>query len=219
MHVTSERRSCPESRFDDYAVRTLDELVAIVGEPKPAIATKETAYLTPLLMEFLQSSPFYLLATSNANGSCDVSPKGDPAGAIHILDARTIVLPDRLGNKRVDSLKNLLTNPHVGLLFLIPAVDETVRVNGRATISRDPELLEKFSVQGKLPNLVLVIEIDEVFTHCARSILRSQLWQPESWPDPATIPTMVAINAEQKNLPPPDESEGKRNEEYRTRLY
>ena len=207
------------SRSDTHAVTTIDELVAIIGEPKPSTANKQTNFLTPLLIEFLQKSPFYLLATANVDGICDVSPRGDPAGALHILDEWTIVLPDRLGNRRVDSLKNIVTNPRVGLLFLIPGVDETLRLNGRATITKDPDLLDKMPMQGRRPNLAIVVEIEEVFTHCARSILRSQLWQPDSWPDPSTIPTMAAMSAEQKNLPPPDESLGKRTEEYRSTLY
>jgi predicted pyridoxine 5'-phosphate oxidase superfamily flavin-nucleotide-binding protein len=106
------------------------------------------------------------------------------------------------------------------MLFIVPAVDEAVRVNGRATISRDPDLLAMMEMQGKTPNLAIIVEIDEVFVHCARAFLRSALWQPERWPDPDTVPTLAAIRAEQKNLPPPDESDGnKRNEDYRTRLY
>ena len=207
------------SRFAEHAVTSLDELVEIVGEPRPFLASKETDFLTPLLVEYISKSPFYLLATANAEGHCDVSPRGDPAGAVHVLDERTIVLPDRPGNKRVDSLKNILTNPHAGLLFMIPGVDETVRLNGRATISKDPDLLATLPMQGREPKLAIVLEIDEVYTHCARSILRSKLWEPDAWGDPDEVPTLAAIMAEQKNLTPPDESEGKRNEEYRTRLY
>jgi predicted pyridoxine 5'-phosphate oxidase superfamily flavin-nucleotide-binding protein len=116
-------------------------------------------------------------------------------------------------------MRNILVNPRVGLMFLVPGTDETVRVNGTATISRDPVLCEKLAIQGKLADLVIVVAIEEAFTHCARAILRSKLWEPESWPDPDTIPTLAAMLAEQKHLDPPDESAGKRNEEYRQVLY
>lgn len=219
MQFTSDTSTYPGLRSDPHAVTTIEDLQGIVGVPKASTANKQTSFLTPLLVEFLQKAPFYLLATASANGTCDVSPRGDPSGALHILDERTIVLPDRPGNRRVDSLKNIVANPHVGLLFMIPGVDETLRLNGRTTITKNPELLQEMPMQGKLPILAIVVEIDEVFTHCARSILRSQLWQPGSWADPSTIPTMAAMNAEQKNLPAPDESRGKRTEEYRSTLY
>jgi uncharacterized protein len=210
----------PESRFAAHAVTSVEELYASNGGPRQKNIDKVTSYLTPLLMEYMAASPFCVLATAHRDGSCDVSPRGDPPGSVRVLDARTIVLPDRLGNKRIDSLRNIVTNPHVGMLFIVPAVDEAVRLNGRATVSRDPDLLATMEMQGKTPNLAIIVEIDEVFVHCARAFLRSALWQPERWPDPDTVPTLAAIRAEQKNQPPPDESAGnKRNEDYRTRLY
>jgi uncharacterized protein len=209
-----------DARFAAYAVTSVEELHAINGTPGQLLLDSITPYLTPLVARFIEASPYYLLATANEDGTCDVSPRGDPAGALHILDARTIVLPDRLGNKKMDSLRNIIGNPHVGLLFLIPGVDETVRVNGRALISKDPELLASLVMDGRTPKLAIVVETEQVFTHCARSYLRSGLWQPERWPDPDTIPTLAAMAAEQRQAPPPDESGGnKRNEEYRTRLY
>lgn len=204
---------------DTWQVTTIDELVEIIGVPSERVATKATPYLTPLLRQFVMASPYMLLATSNADGSCDVTPRGDPPGSLLILDDRTIAIPDRLGNKRIDSMRNILTNPHVGLLFLIPGTDETLRLNGRAMITRDPELLERLSVNGKAPKVAIVVEVDEAFTHCARSILRSKIWEPETWPDPDTIPTLAAMMAEQQNMAPPDESTGKRNEDYRKTLY
>jgi PPOX class probable FMN-dependent enzyme len=183
------------------------------------ILGKHTTYMTPLLEEFITRAPFFLIATSDAEGNCDVSPKGDPPGAVHILDSRTIAVPDRPGNRRVDGHRNLIENPHVGLLFIIPNVDETVRVNGRAFITADPELLASMAVQNRAPKLAMIVEIDEVYMHCARSFLRSGMWKPQTWPDPDTIPTLGAIMCEQKDLPPPDESQGKRQEEYRQVLY
>src|SRR6478736_5085310 len=177
-------------RIEAHAVTSVAALKEINGEPRQLIAEKATDYLTPLLVDYLNACPYFMLATANADGWCDVSPRGDAAGAVRVLDARTIALPDRPGNRRVDSLKNIVSNPHVGLLFIIPAVDETVRINGRATITQDPELLSTMQMQGKTPRLAIVVDIDEVFTHCARSILRAGLWAPETWPDPDTIPTL-----------------------------
>jgi len=200
-------------------VTTVDELHAINGAPHQAILEKHTGCLTPLLEQFITAAPFFTIATADGEGNCDVSPKGDPPGAVRILDHRTIAIPDRLGNRRIDGHRNILENPHIGLLFIIPNVDETVRVNGRAFISTDPELLASMQAQGKTPKLAMIVEIDEVYMHCARAFLRAGMWKPETWPDPDTVPTLHAIMCEQKELPPPDESAGKRQEEYRNVLY
>jgi len=208
------------ARFAAHAVTSVEALHAINGVPSQSVVDSISPHLTPLVTRFIAMSPYYLLATANADGACDVSPRGDPAGAVRILDERTIVLPDRLGNRKMDSLRNIIGNPHVGLLFLIPGVDETVRVNGRALISQDPDLLATLAMDGKAPKLAIVVAIDQVFPHCARSYLRSGLWQPERWPDPDTVPTLAAMAAELRHTAPPDESGGnKRNEEYRETLY
>lgn len=222
MQVEPETRIEPDrvrARLRKHQVTSVDELHAINGTPTERILEKHTSYLTPLLESFIRTSPFFLMATADGEGNCDVSPKGDPEGAVQVLDARTLAIPDRPGNRRVDGHRNMLENPHVGLVFIIPNVDETVRVNGRAFITCDPELLATMTVQGKAPKLATVVEIDEVYMHCARAFLRSGLWKPDSWPDPDTVPTLGAIMAEQKNRPPPDESSGKRQEKYRQQLY
>lgn len=204
----------------EYVLDSEETLVNLVGEPSPLIAEKSTPFVTPLVQEFVEKSPYFLLATSAEDGSCDCTPRGDPAGSlVYFLDEKTLAFADRKGNRRVDSMRNILQNPHIGMLFLIPGTDETVRVNGSATISTDPELCERLSVQGKPAALVIVVRIEEVFTHCARSILRSKIWEPDTWPDTDTIPTLMAMLSEQKNLQTPDESQGKRNEEYRKVLY
>ena len=203
----------------EFVITSTEEMVDLVGVPSPLIAQKSTPYVTPLVEQFIMSSPYFLVATAAEDGTCDCTPRGDPAGSVLLLDDHTLVFADRKGNRRVDSMRNIISNPHVGLLFLVPGTDETVRVNGKATISRDPELCERLSMQGKPAQLVVIVEIAEVFTHCARSILRSKIWQPESWPDTDTIPTLAAMLAEQKHLTPPDESTGKRNEDYRKVLY
>lgn len=204
---------------DTWQVTTVEELVGIMGEPSKRLRTKATPRLTPLLRRFIAASPYVLLGTADAGGNCDVTPRGDRPGSILVLDDTTIAIPDRLGNRRIDSMRNILANPHVGLLFIVPGTDETVRVNGRARITRDPGLLQRMEMDGRLPKVAIVVEIDEVFTHCARSFLRSKLWDPASWPDPGTIPTLAAMDAEQRHQPLPDESGGKRNEDYRKTLY
>ncbi len=207
------------ARLRAHRVESVEQIYELNGVPHESIVNKHTSYLTPLIEEFINRSPFFLIATADAEGNCDVSPKGDPAGCVTILNSRTIVIPDRAGNRRVDGHRNVLENPHIGLIFIIPNVDETVRVNGRAFVSADPDLLASMQMQGREPNLAIVVEIDEVYMHCARAFLRSGLWQPETWPDSDEIPTLRAIMCEQKDLPPPDESQGKRQEEYRSRLY
>ncbi len=207
------------ARLRQHEITSVEQLHAINGEPNRMIVEKHSTYLTPLIEAFIDASPFFLVATSDGDGNCDVSPKGDPAGVVRVLDERTLAIPDRPGNRRIDGHRNILENPHIGLIFIIPNVDETLRVNGRAFVTADPDLLESMAVKGRAPKLATVVEIDEVYMHCARAFLRSGLWKPDSWPDPDTIPTLAAIMAEQKNLAPPDESQGKRQEEYRSRLY
>lgn len=206
-------------RLRDQRIKHVDELHELNGAPTNMIRDKHTSYLTPLLEDYIRASPFFMVATADGQGNCDVSPKGDPTGVVQILDERTLAIPDRPGNRRMDGHRNILENPHIGLIFIIPNIDETVRVNGRAFITSDPGLLDTMQVKGRAPKLATIVEIDEVYMHCARAFLRSGLWRPESWPDPDTIPTLAAIMAEQKNLPAPDESTGKRQEEYRSILY
>lgn len=207
------------ARLRAHRVETLDDLFALNGQPNDAIVNKHTGYLTPLLEAFIQASPFFLVATADAEGACDISPKGDPPGSVKILDRRTIAIPDRPGNRRIDGHRNVIANPHIGLIFIIPNVDETLRINGRAFLTADPDLLASMAIEDKAPKLAIVVEIDEAYMHCARAFLRSGMWRPETWPDPDTVPTLRAIMCEQKDLPPPDESQGKRREEYRSVLY
>lgn len=208
-----------KERILTHQVTTLEHLRAIIGEPSEAIMTKHTAWLTPSIREFIAAAPFFTLASADAQGNCDVTPRGDTQSMVQILDDETIVIPDRVGNKRIDTFRNILENPHVALLFFIPGIEEALRINGRATITTDPEMLAAMALQGKTPQVGILVEIDEVFVHCARAMLRARLWKPETWPDDDTIPTLAQIWNEQKNLPPPDESSGKRQEEYRQRLY
>jgi uncharacterized protein len=165
------------------AVTSEEELRALVGKPSELAIRKEIAYLDAHCRAFIARSPFVLIATSGASGRADVSPKGDPPGFVQVLDEHRLVIPDRPGNRRLDGMRNLLENPHVGLLFLIPGLEETLRVNGRAWIVRDEEVLARCAVMGKPPTLGLGVYAEECFIHCAKAFKRAHLWQPGEWPD------------------------------------
>jgi PPOX class probable FMN-dependent enzyme len=174
-------------------VTTEDQLREIVQEPPPVIWDKDIARIDEHARTIIAHSPFVLLATSNAEGTCDVSPRGDPAGSVLVLDDHRLVLADRPGNHRVDSFRNVLHNPHVGLLFLVPGMNETLRVNGRATLVSDAPFFDDLAVQGKRPRLAVLIEVEELYMHCAKAFLRSSLWDPETWPDRRSLPTLGRI--------------------------
>jgi PPOX class probable FMN-dependent enzyme len=165
------------------------ELRAIMGEPSGRAVWKEHATLDEHSRNFIAHSPFLLLGTASANGDCDVSPKGDAPGFVRVLDEHTLVIPDRKGNRRIDSLLNVVDNPHVGLLFLIPGMDETLRVNGRAVVVQDDALLDSMIVEGKRPQVAIVVTVEQVFLHCARSFLRSHLWDPTRFVSPTALPS------------------------------
>jgi PPOX class probable FMN-dependent enzyme len=173
-------------------ITSLDELTALVGEPTHRVASKVRPALHELDRAWLAASPFLLMATSDADGNLDVSPKGDPAGFTYVLDERTIVIPDRPGNRRVDGFRNILVNPHVGLLFLVPGRGDTLRINGRARLLRDAPFFDELVVKGHRPSLAVLVEIDEVFHHCSKAFLRSRLWDPESWA-PDALPSRARI--------------------------
>ena len=175
------------------AITDASELHELIGEPSDVVRTKVSDRVNDLTRRFIDLSPFLCLATSAPDGTCDVSPRGDPAGFVRVIDDRTLLIPDRPGNRLADSLRNILQNPNVGLLFMIPGVGDTLRVNGRATLVTDAELLEPLAVEGKVPKLGLLIEIDEVFTHCSKAFLRSALWDPERYVDRAELPSSGEI--------------------------
>lgn len=168
------------------------ELRAIVGEPHRHAVYKTRTALHPLDREWLAHCSLCLIATSGADGTCDVSPKGDPPGFVHVLDDTTLAIPDRPGNRRVDGLRNILGNPHVGLAFLLPGRGDTLRVNGRARIVREAPFLDEMVVRDHRPDLALVVEIDEVFHHCSKAFLRSGTWKPETW-TPQSVPSRARI--------------------------
>ena len=175
-------------------VDTEEQLRALLGEPTPLVVSKVAARLNPLTRRFIEYSPFLCLATADGAGNCDVSPRGDPRGFVRILDDETLLVPERPGNRLADSLRNVLQNPRVGLLFIIPGVTDTFRVNGRATLTTDRTLLEPCAVEGKVPRLGLLVDIDVAFTHCSKAFLRSQLWDPTSHVDRADLPSNGEIH-------------------------
>lgn len=174
-------------------VTSIAELEAIVGPPAPTAANKTRDRLHEVDLAWLAAAPLAFVATSDEHGNLDVSPKGDPAGFAVVLDDRTVAVPERAGNRRVDGFRNLLANPHVGLLFAIPGRGDTLRINGRATIVRDAPFFDDRIVKGNRPLLAIVIDIDEVFFHCSRALLRSQAWQPETW-NPDAAPRRAVIS-------------------------
>ena len=171
-----------------HVVETLAELEALFGPVGEAALRKEVPYLHPHYQAVIQASPFAVLATAGADG-LDASPRGDPPGFVQVQDERTLLLPERRGNNRIDSLRNILVDPRVALLFLVPGVGETLRVNGRARISVDPALLERFVVSGQPPKCVLVIHVETVLFQCSRAIVRANLWQPLPPDAPRPVPT------------------------------
>ncbi len=165
------------------------ELCAIVGVPQELTIGKIADRLNDLTRQFIERSPFVCVATARPDGGLDVSPRGDPAGFVRILDERTLLLPDRPGNRIADTLTNLLADPRIALLFLIPGVGDSFRVNGRAKIVDDEELLEESTVEGKTPKLGIVVDIEEAYTQCAKALIRSDLWNPERHLDRSALPS------------------------------
>ena len=168
-----------------------EELREVIGAPIPRSLQKEITRLDVHCRALIASSPFVLIASSDAAGRMDVSPKGDPAGFVHVLDDKTLAIPDRPGNRRADTFSNVLQSPGVGLIFLIPGKLETLRVNGRARIVRDLALRERMAVKGKVPALALVVSVEQAFIHCGKCIIRSRLWEKESWPPLDDLPSQA----------------------------
>lgn len=191
----------------------------IVGAPLQRVVNKVRDRLHDFDMQFIAASPFWLVGTAAADGSCDVSPKGDPAGSVHVLDDRTLVLPDRPGNKRVDGFLDVLENPHVGLLFLLPGRGDTLRVKGRATLVGDAPFFDDLIVNGHRPSLALVVDVEAVYYHCAKAFMRSALWDPSTW-NPDAVPSRPVIaQAMERPDDTIDELEAYYGNAYRETLY
>ena len=198
-----------------------EELRELVGQPNELTVQMVLPALDQHCRAFIAHSPFLLIGTSNSAGRGDVSPKGDPPGFVQVLDDRTLVIPDRPGNRRLDTLMNIVGNPEVGLLFLVPGMEETLRVNGRATIVRDEELLDSTIVNGKRPLLAIVVEVHEAFLHCAKAFKRSHLWDADSRVERGEIASLAQMLMDQTN--PEDctieDLEDFIEESYKTTLY
>jgi len=196
------------------------ELRRIVGEPSHRVLRKQIATLDHHCRAFIAKCPFLLVSSCDASGNMDVSPKGDPAGFVQVLDDRTLAIPDRPGNRRADTFRNLLQNPRVGLLLLVPGKPETLRINGSARIVRDEWLRSRMAVGGRLPELALVVEVSEVFFHCAKCAIRSGLWQTNAWPKLDGLASLAEVLVDQGRLNDTrEEMQALIDESVRERLY
>lgn len=184
--------------MDDHLVTTMAQLESLYGKPSGPAVAKEIDHISNGYRALIEAAPFVAIATCGPEG-LDCSPKGDPAGFVRILDDKTLAIPDRPGNNRFDGFRNILRDPRVAILFLIPGVGETLRVNGRASISLDPELMQSFAINGKLPRSVLVVHIEKIFFHCSKAIVRSKLWDESAKIDRKSLPSTGTIIAEFSN--------------------
>lgn len=208
----------------DHLVTDERSLRGLFHAISPLAAQKSLRSLDRHSQEFIRRAPFLCLGTQSAEGKADVSPRGDPVGFVRILDAQTLAIPDRPGNNRLDSLSNIVANPNVGLLFIIPGFDDTLRVNGHASLTTDPELLQSMSVDGRAPKLAIVVQISEVFMHCAKAFRRSHLWDPTHFQDRSEMPTLAKIVLDQTIGAPEDaremrEIDDQLEEDYKASMY
>lgn len=202
-------------------IKTIEELREVMGEPSKLAKNKVIRHLDPHCLEFIAKSPICFLSTADEQGFCDVSPRGDQPGFARVLNEKYLLIPERPGNKRVDSMRNILTNPRIGLIFLIPGLEETLRVNGKATLVRDEELLQQMMVRGQAPKLAIAVEVEECFIHCAKALKRSQLWQSETWLVSEERPSASKMLHAHANLQDTslEEVEQLLDESYTKRLY
>ncbi|MGH9943861.1 MAG: MSMEG_1061 family FMN-dependent PPOX-type flavoprotein [Pyrinomonadaceae bacterium] len=202
-------------------IRSEVELRALMGGPvAPPVVEKTLSSLDRHCLTFIKRSPFVLIASRNAEGRMDISPKGDAPGFVKVLDEHTLVIPDRPGNQRFDTFRNLFEAPQIGLIFLIPGKRETLRVSGKAEVVGDSELLGTLAAKGKVPALATAVHVDEAFFHCAKCIIRSHLWQPEQWPSLEGLPTLAEAMKDAASIPAPVEVvEGIIREDEENRLY
>lgn len=177
------------------------EITALIGEVRPLSANKIIDHIDPLCRAWIERSPFIIISTADASGRMDVSPKGDPPGFVRVLDEKTLAIPDRPGNNRFDSFRNILENPRIGLLFVIPRRGEVVRVSGTAQLVRDPPLLRSMEVNNRVPQLAILVRVEEAFYHCGKAMIRSRMWSPEQWPDIEGLPAYAQALLDHGRLP------------------
>lgn len=197
------------------------ELRDLIGYPSDLVSNKVITKLDHHCRDFIEKSPFLMISTSDAGGCCDVSPRGDGPGFVSVLDEQHLIIPERPGNKRMDSLRNILSNAKVGLIFLIPGLGETLRINGTACIIQDEARLNSMAVNGKKPWLGIGVTVEECFIHCAKAFKRSGLWNPSSWPDQTTLPSAAKILHEHAKLPnsTQEQIEARLQKAYTEKLY
>ena len=206
-------------RFRDV-VATEAELHAIVGQPHQRALDKEISTIDDISRRFIAHAPFVFVASSGEEGMLDISPKGDPAGFVEVLDERTLAIPDRLGNRRLDTFRNVLLNPNVALIFVIPGIAYTLRVSGKAIIVRDAELRARMAVNRREPDHVLVVAVTNVYSHCPKCMIRSGLWEPRRWPDTTTLPSFAkTLIAHAKLIEPLETVAAMLESSNRERLY
>ena len=208
-----------QTTFSDI-ITTEEQLREILGYPSQMAANKAVDTLDEHCRTFIASSPFMLIASSDAAGNMDISPKGDPAGFVKVLDEKTLAIPDRPGNRRGDTFRNILQNPNVGLFFFIPGKQETFRVSGKAMIVRDQWLREQMPMCGKTPDFAIVVTIEEAFMHCAKCVIRSGIWQQEQWPELSGLSSLAQVMVDHTKLPDSVEKlQTLIDDGYRDRLY
>ena len=200
-------------------VQDIAEIRERYGEPQERTIKKQLPRLEKHSRAFIALSPFLVIASTGPSGLCDASPKGDAPGFVQVLDDETLLIPDRLGNNRVDTIGNLLERPGVGLIFFVPGLNETLRVNGRARITTDPALLEPLAVNGKVPRSGILVAAEEVYFHCGKALIRSDLWNPEKQLSRSEFPSLGRVLADQIGGMSVEEAERATAESYRTRLY
>src|SRR5215471_4619222 len=220
--VHSSRRRPNEARPKEADVDYIEEIAdirEIYGEPMERTVKKQLPRLEKHSRAFIALSPFLVIASSDPSGRCDASPKGDAPGFVKVIDDETLLIPDRLGNNRVDTIGNLLSRPGVGLIFFVPGVNETLRVNGRARLITDPALLEPLAVNGKVPRSGIVVAAEEIYFHCGKALIRSDLWNPDKQLRRSEFPSLGRILADQIGGISVEESDRLTAESYKTRLY
>jgi uncharacterized protein len=200
-------------------LETEAEIEAAIGKPSPRVLAKVVTTLDDICRGFIARSPFVVVASSDGKGRADVSPKGDPAGFVHVLDDKTIAIPERPGNRRADTFRNVLQNPQVGLIFLVPGKAETLRVSGTARIARDAWLRERMTVSDRVPALALVVTVEEAFVHCTKCMVRSRMWKPETWEANGLASIAEAMVAHGRLSLSVAEMQAIAEEDARTRLY
>jgi len=189
------------------------------GAPSERALKKQLNRLDKHCRDFIARSPFLVIASADPSGRCDASPKGDAPGFVQVIDDTTLLIPDRLGNNRIDTLANLLARPGIGLIFFVPGINETLRVNGRACITTDPALLEPLAVDGKVPRSAILVTAEEIYFHCGKALIRSDLWNPDKQVRRSDFPSLGRILADQIGGISVEESERYTAESYKTRLY